>query len=288
MEFHLYLPQMRMEPDVLVQRAQAAEANGFLGIAGMDHLAPPGAESQPMLSAMPTNAWLAAHTSNLVVSSLVLCDPFRHPALLAQEAVTLDHMSKGRFELGIGWGSVSRELEAYGVTHEPGRERVRRLAETLEIVKALWTGQPIDYDGEFFQLSGAQMAPTPLTGIPIVIGGAGPKTMELVATHADWWNVHIGILDRLEEMMSRRGSARASVEHMIAFVPSEDRREEVAGLAAKRFGTMGVVVGDSNELTDFFGDLGDKGVERVYAWFTDFADPDTLAAFGETVIPALA
>jgi alkanesulfonate monooxygenase SsuD/methylene tetrahydromethanopterin reductase-like flavin-dependent oxidoreductase (luciferase family) len=287
MEFHLYLPQMRMNPEVLVARAQAAEAAGFLGIAGMDHLAPPTAEAQPTFSAMTANTWLAAHTSRLIVSSLVLADPFRHPAVLAQEAVSLDHFSGGRFELGIGSGSLDRELQTYGVSAAAGRERVRRLKETLEILKALWTGEEVDYEGEFFQLRGARLAPVPLGSIPITIGGAGRRTMELVAAHADWWNVHIAILDRFEEMLPRKGKARPSMEHMVAFVPSENNRQEVAGLAMKRFGTMGVVVGNSTELVDFFGGLRDRGVERVYAWFTDFAQPETLAAFGETVIPAL-
>jgi alkanesulfonate monooxygenase SsuD/methylene tetrahydromethanopterin reductase-like flavin-dependent oxidoreductase (luciferase family) len=287
MEFHLYLPQMRMSPDVLVARAQAAEAAGFLGIAGMDHLAPPNAETQPTFSAMLTNTWLAAHTSRLVISSLVLADPFRHPAILAQEAVSLDHLSGGRFELGIGSGSLISELETFGVSNRTGRQRVRRLAETLEIVKALWTGDEVDYQGEFFQLRGARMAPVPLGHIPITIGGAGPRTMELVTAHADWWNIHIGILDRFEEMLPRKGEARPSIEHMVAFVPSEARRGQVTDLAMRRFGTMGVVAGNSSELVDFFGGLRDRGVERVYAWFTDFAHPETLAAFGETVIPAL-
>jgi alkanesulfonate monooxygenase SsuD/methylene tetrahydromethanopterin reductase-like flavin-dependent oxidoreductase (luciferase family) len=286
-EFHLYLPQMRMDGETLVARAQAAEASGFLGIAGMDHLAPPRAETQPTLSAMTANTWIAAKTSRLVLSSLVLSDPFRHPALLAQEAASIDRLSGGRFELGIGWGSGEHELGPFGVTTDSGRVRVRRLRESVEIMKALWTGEPVDYDGEFFQLHGALQALTPIEKIPLLIGGAGPKTMELVAEHADWWNVHIGILDKIDFALPRRGDARASIEHMVAWVPSEDQREQVAGLAMKRFGTMGVVVGNSNEVIDFFGGLRDKGFERVYAWFTDFAQPDTLAAFGETVIPAL-
>src|SRR6185437_14409560 len=81
----------------------------------MDHLVPPGAEAQPMYEAMVTNTWLAAHTDRLVVGSLVLCDSFRHPAVLAREAVTLDHASGGRFELGIGWGSVAGEIDAFGI-----------------------------------------------------------------------------------------------------------------------------------------------------------------------------
>jgi alkanesulfonate monooxygenase SsuD/methylene tetrahydromethanopterin reductase-like flavin-dependent oxidoreductase (luciferase family) len=287
MRFHLFLPQMRLRPEQLLERARAAEAAGFDGVAGMDHMAPPLAEDQPMFASTVTSTWLAAHTSRLTVGSLVLCDSFRHPALLAQEAVSLDHLSGGRYELGLGSGSRISEIGDYGFGASDGKRRTRRLKETLEILRALWTGKPVDYDGEFFHLRGARQAPTPLEHIPVVIGGAGPATMELVAAHADWWNVHIGILDKLDDMRSRAGSARVSVQEMVAFVPTEDQRGRVTELARRRFGTRGVVTGDPAQLVDHFGALGERGVERVYAWFCDFAPPETLAAFGETVIAAL-
>jgi len=287
MEFHLYLPQMRLGPQQLVERARCAEEAGFDGIAGMDHLFPPLAAGQPMFEAMTTSTWIAAHTSRLVVSTLVLCDVFRHPAVLAQEAVTIDHLSGGRFELGIGWGSQPGELATFGVWSTDARARVRRLRETLEVLTALWSGDAVDYDGEFLQLLGARQAPVPLGRIPIVIGGAGPRTMELVAEFADWWNVHIGILDRLDEMRPRAGDARVSVQHMVALVPSEAERAEVTRVATARFGTTGVAVGTAAELVDVFGGMRDRGVERVYAWFCDFARPETLATFGAEVIPRL-
>src|SRR5579862_6947661 len=115
MELVLFLPQMRLSLDDLVARAGAAEAAGFTGIAGMDHLIPPMATAQPMYEAMVTSTWLAAHTERLRIGSLVLCDAFRHPAVLAREAVTIDHASGGRFELGLGWGSVPDELDVFGI-----------------------------------------------------------------------------------------------------------------------------------------------------------------------------
>jgi alkanesulfonate monooxygenase SsuD/methylene tetrahydromethanopterin reductase-like flavin-dependent oxidoreductase (luciferase family) len=287
LEFHLFLPQMRLTLPQLVERAQAAEAAGFDGIAGMDHLAPPLADDQPMYEAMVTNTWLAAHTSTLTISSLVLCDSFRHPAMLAREAVSIDHASGGRYELGIGWGSVPTEFETFGTGSMEPRQRVQRLKETLEVLHALWAGETIDYDGEFHHLKGAFQAPGPLHRIPIVIGGGGPKTLQLVAKHADWWNLHVGILDRLEEMRPAAGDARVSIQQRVAFVPSEDARDDVIGLATKRFGTTGVVSGTSPELVDQFAALADRGVERVYAWFTDFAKPETLEQFGAEVMAQL-
>ncbi len=286
MEFYVFLPQMRMTMDAIVERSRAAEAAGFVGIAGMDHLAPPLAFSSPMYEATVTTTWIAARTERLRVGSLVLCDSFRHPAMLAREAVSIDHASGGRFDLGIGWGSVPDELATFGAGSTEARARVGRLKETLELLKALWSGKVFDYRGEYFTLEAAQQMPTPLEHIPIVIGGAGRKTMELVATHADWWNVHVGIVDRLEQMRPMAGSARVSLQTYVAFVGSEDRRPAVEELARRRFGS-GPKVGSAPELVDHFGNLAAKGVERVYAWFCDFADPHTLAAFGDGVINQL-
>ena len=286
-EFHLFLPQMRMTMPQLVERARTAEAAGFVGIAGMDHLAPPMAEDQPMFEAMVTNTWLAAHTDKLVVSSLVLCDSFRHPAMLAREVVSIDHASGGRYELGIGGGSVPTELGIYGVGSTEPRARVTRLKETLEILRALWAGETVDYDGEFFHLRKARQEPAPTRRIPITIGGSGPKTMALVRDHADWWNVHTGILNTFDTMRDKAGDARVSIQEMVTYIPSEDRRAEITALATKRFGHSNPVMGNANELIDHYGMRREQGVERVYAWFTDFAMPETLAAFGDTVIAQL-
>jgi alkanesulfonate monooxygenase SsuD/methylene tetrahydromethanopterin reductase-like flavin-dependent oxidoreductase (luciferase family) len=269
--------------DQLVERARAAEAAGFAGVAGMDHLTPPLAESQPMFEGMITNTWLAGRTETLRVGSLVLCDSFRHPAVLAREAVTLDQASGGRFELGIGWGSVADELGTFGVGSQEAKVRLGRLRESLEIMTALWTGEALDYEGEHFTLHGAQQVPGPVGHIPIVIGGAGKGTMRLVAEHADWWNVHTHIVDKLDEMRPFAGNARCSLQAQVAFVPAGAAREEIEATARRRFGST-PFVGSAPELVEYFGSLQQRGVERVYAWFCDFAAPDTLAAFGEGVI----
>ena len=191
-EFHIFLPQMRMGLDVLVEKARAAETAGFRGIALMDHLAPPMAEDQPMHEAMITAAWLAANTERLVVGHLVLCDSLRHPAVLAKQAVTIDHASGGRFELGIGWGSVPDELDAFGIGDTAPSARARRLAESLEVMTALWSGETVDFEGEFHRVKGGRQQPAPLARIPLLIGGAGRKTLALVARYADWWNLPWG------------------------------------------------------------------------------------------------
>jgi alkanesulfonate monooxygenase SsuD/methylene tetrahydromethanopterin reductase-like flavin-dependent oxidoreductase (luciferase family) len=288
MEFNLFLPQMRLSFEQLVARARAAEAAGFVGVTGMDHLAPPLADEQPMYEAIVTTTWLAAHTERLNLGSLVLCDAFRLPAVLARQAVSIDHASGGRFELGIGAGSVPEEFGAFGVGSTEPRVRVDRLRETLEVLRALWTGEVVDYDGEYHQLRGARQQPRPLGHIPLVIGGKGPKMLALVREFADWWNVDVSALRQLDELRAQVGDTRTSIQQMVALIPRDGDRDAVTAVTERRFGLSHPVIGDANELVDHYGQLAERGIDRVYTWFCDFAQPDTLAEFGEDVIANLA
>jgi len=207
--------------------------------------------------------------------------------------VTLDHASGGRFELGIGWGSYQNEFDAFALEPAKPRDRVERLRETLTVLKGLWSGEPFSFEGRFNRIDNATFMPAPLSHIPIVIGGGGPKTMELVREFADWWNLDVRYLDSyegaaFEELKSRAGSARVSTQEMVAFVPEHGDRQAIADLAQRRFSHSGPVVGTGTELCAHFFRRTRQGVERNYVWFTDFGDPDTLAAFGEQVIAPLA
>ena len=289
-EYHLFLPQMRMSMPDLVERARAAERSGFTGMALMDHFAPPLAESHDMWEAMSTAAWLLSATEQLKISHLVLCDAFRNPSMLARQAVTLDHASGGRFELGIGWGSVPAEFDRFGVAPRAASKRIARFKESLDVIRALWTGEIVDYAGEYHTLTAAQQLPKPLASLPIIIGGAGERTLQAVANHANWWNLPIYALDKLDELRPLAGAARVSIQEMIGFVPTENDRAMVTAMAEKRFGATGIgktmTIGDAKELREHFAALEERGVERFYVWFLDFGKPDTLAAFGRDVIGA--
>lgn len=287
MEFNLFLPQMRLSFEQLVARAQAAEAAGFVGMTGMDHLAPPLAGKQPMYDALVSTTWVAAHTARMKLGSLVLCDAFRLPAMLAKEAVSIDHASGGRFELGIGAGSVPDEFVTFGVGTTEPKARVGRLRETLEVLRALWSGEVVDYDGEYHHLQQAQQQPVPLGHIPIVIGATGPKMLALVREFADWWNIDVSQIHRIDELRPHIGDARVSIQHMLALIPRGADREEVVAQVKQRFSWARPTIGTAAELVDHYGALEAQGVERVYTWFCDFAQPETLAEFGEDVIQEL-
>ena len=230
---------MRLSPDALVARARAAEASGFDGIALMDHLVPPGAPDHPVYEAFTTATWLAAVTDRLRLGHLVLCDAFRHPAVLARQAVTLDHLSGGRFELGIGSGSTPAELVASGFEVAGAADRRRRLQETLELLTRFWTGEPVHYRGRSSGSTGCVSCRCHGSRIPILIGGTGVETTELVARYADWWNVPVHHLDRWAAARARVGTARVSVQVLVTLITDQSRRQEVVALASRRFGRMG-------------------------------------------------
>jgi alkanesulfonate monooxygenase SsuD/methylene tetrahydromethanopterin reductase-like flavin-dependent oxidoreductase (luciferase family) len=281
--FHLFLPQMRMSHDAIVDRARTAEAAGFEGIAFMDHLAPPLADDQDMWEAMTVAGWVLARTTSLTGGHLVLCDAFRHPAVLARQVTSLDHASGGRFELGIGWGSVPAELATFGTGSTEAPERVSRLGESLAIMRALWAGDIVDFQGEHFTLVGAQQRPLPTRRVPITIGGTGKRTLALVREFADWWNVPLHQLDRIDDRRSEAGGARVSVQQMVALVPSDSERAEVTAMAMRRFGGMKPVIGSAGELVDHFAGMHARGVDRFYVWFADFAPVPTLQRFAEVI-----
>ncbi len=292
MEFFLFVPQVRTTFDRLVATALDAEQAGFVGMTGMDHIEAPGSVGQANFETTTVNTWIAARTSRLKVGSLITCDAFRHPAMLAHHAVTLDHASGGRFELGIGWGSWAPDFEKFGVEPDQPRDRVARLGETLEVLNLLWSGESVDYDGQFHKLRGALLAPRPLGRIPILIGGSGPKTLALVRQHADWWNLDTRYTDRFqgqefEDLRAQIGTARISVQQKVGHIVAGADREAVAEKAKRRFGRKDVRLGNGRELVDYFAELAGRGVERVYAWLSDYSTPGVLDQFGEEVIAPL-
>ncbi|MCY3635821.1 MAG: LLM class flavin-dependent oxidoreductase [bacterium] len=288
-QFSLFLPQMRMDMGTIEERVKSAEACGFHKIDLMDHLNPPLLPAAPMYDAFVMAAAAAAWTERVRIGHMVLCGQFRHPALLAKMIVSVDHFSGGRFDLGIGWGSVPDELERFGLGDEPPAVRAARLRETLEVVQALLTGEPVNYQGRFFQMENAQQQPTPLNGhIPILIGGAGRKlTMPLVRDFADWWNCPVYGMHELDELIPLAGNARLSVQRAVGLAPSSGARDEVVATAQRRFGDWALVAGTPDEVAEGLQADREMGAEQFVLQFSDFASPETLELFAAEVIPAV-
>jgi alkanesulfonate monooxygenase SsuD/methylene tetrahydromethanopterin reductase-like flavin-dependent oxidoreductase (luciferase family) len=289
--FGVFLPQLRMSFDTILERTLAAETAGFDSVWLMDHLAAPAGAHLDTFEGWTTAAALAVRTSRIRIGHLVTCDPFRHPAVLAKMAATVDVLSGGRLELGLGWGSVEAELETYGIGAGGPAVRAARMRETLEILPLMFAGKPFDYEGDHFRLAEAIGRPVPVQAkVPVHIGGAGPKlTMPLVRDHADWWNCPSYALDRLGQLRAQAGGARVSAQHPVALVPDEASRAEVLALAERRFGAWGgLVAGTAPEVAAALGDEArDHGVEGFVVQLTDFGLPETLQRFMEEVAPAV-
>ncbi len=277
-EWFLFLPQVRLTAADIAERARYAEGSGFDGIAFIDHLEAPGLPGESIWEAMAIATWVAAKTQRLRVGHLVLCDAFRHPAVLAKQAVTLSDASAGRFELGLGSGSWPAEFTRFDVGQQDPVARVEQLGRHLALIKQYWGDDGEDAD--------AVQLPKPTHPIPLVLGGSGPRMMELVRTYADWWNLQANHLDRLPKLASAAGNARISIQQMVGFVRSGSDPNKVREVSARRFGNLGpgLVCGDADELIAHFNGLAAQRVERFYVWFADFAVPDSLAEFGESVI----
>lgn len=277
-EWFLFMPQVKLGMSAITDRARVAEEAGFDGIAFIDHLEAPGATHQSIWEAMTVATWVAAHTTRLRIGHLVLCDGFRHPAVLAKQAVTLSEASEGRFELGLGSGSWPQEFTRFGVDGaDDVRARFARLEADVALIRQHW-----GYD-ESVDLA---QEPLPTHPIPLVVGGTGKRTMALARRYADWWNIPAPEIDRLPELRSHVGTSRVSIQQMVGFAGATADLQEVTEISTRRFGYLGkgLVCGDATQCSDYFGGLYRQGVERFYVWFSDFAAPQTLREFADTVI----
>jgi alkanesulfonate monooxygenase SsuD/methylene tetrahydromethanopterin reductase-like flavin-dependent oxidoreductase (luciferase family) len=281
-EWFLFLPQVRLSVADIAERARRAEASGFDGIAFIDHLEAPGLPDESIWEAMGIATWVAAKTQRLRIGHLVLCDAFRHPAVLAKQAVTLSDASDGRFELGLGAGSWPAEFTRFDVGQQDPVARVEQLGRHLALIRQYWGDRSDD--------AGPSQLPNRTHPIPLVLGGSGRRMMELVRRYADWWNLQANHLDRLPRLAPAAGAARVSVQQMVGFARSGSDPNAVREVSTRRFGHLGsgLVCGDADDLIQHFAGLAAQRVERFYVWFADFAIPDSLHEFGESVIKAFA
>src|SRR5262245_25758198 len=163
-----------------VDKARKVEDLGFAVLSVPDHLAELPAPIPALIAA-------AQATSRLRVGTMVLNNDLRHPVVMAREAATLDLLSDGRLELGLGAGHMKSEYDEAGLAFERGRVRVERLAEAVTIVKRLFAGEPITYAGRHYRVTGHTIHPRPVQRPrpPILIGGHGPRLLTLAAAEAD-------------------------------------------------------------------------------------------------------
>jgi alkanesulfonate monooxygenase SsuD/methylene tetrahydromethanopterin reductase-like flavin-dependent oxidoreductase (luciferase family) len=222
MRFGLDVAQQRVSWDELVRRVRLAEALGFDGAWGFDHFKPMYGEGPgETFEGMTTLAALSGVTARIRLGLLVTGVTYRHPSVLAAEALTIDHASHGRLELALGAAWFGEEHDQLGIPFPPTPERFDLLEDALEIVTRLFSGEVVSYAGARVSLREARMQPRPvqLPHPPIWIGGTGPRrTLPLVARFADVWHAWgspSSLRDasaRVDELAAAAGRDPASVE----------------------------------------------------------------------------
>jgi alkanesulfonate monooxygenase SsuD/methylene tetrahydromethanopterin reductase-like flavin-dependent oxidoreductase (luciferase family) len=229
-----------------IDRWRLFEQLGFDSAWDCDHFQQPSRPQGPYFEGWTLLAALAAQTTAIRIGVLVSSNTFRHPALLAKEAVTVDHISNGRLELGIGAGWYAPEHQAFGLDFPPPPELVGRFREAVEIVDLLLRQVVTTYSGQYYQLQDAPFRPGPIQKPrpPLTLGAHGPKMLRIVAEYADRWNSHgsveeIGrrnaILDELCAEIGREpGSIIRSLYGWSTLLPTDpwqsvDAFDEVVG-----------------------------------------------------------
>jgi F420-dependent oxidoreductase-like protein len=200
---------LKLSQDAPVETFQhvwrTADEAGFDHVWVMDHIASLGDDpTRPIFDAWALQAAMAVATSRVRIGCMVTGNSYRHPGMLAKLATTVDHLSGGRLEFGIGAGWNEREHEMYGLDLGSVRTRMARLEEALQILRSLWTEPTTTFQGEHYRLTDAVAEPKPQQRPhpPIWIGGSGPRrTLRLVAQYADAWNDTSSPPERLAELV---------------------------------------------------------------------------------------
>jgi len=183
------------------ERWQLFERLGFDSAWDCDHFVQPSRPDGPYLEGWTLLSALAACTERIRVGALVSSNTFRHPALLAKQAVTVDHVSGGRLELGLGAGWYEPEHRMYGLDFPPRRELVDRFEESVQVVDSLLRNEFTSFEGRHYRLRDAAFRPAPLQQPrpPLTLGAHRPRMLRIVARYADTWNSH----GTTEEIRSR-------------------------------------------------------------------------------------
>jgi alkanesulfonate monooxygenase SsuD/methylene tetrahydromethanopterin reductase-like flavin-dependent oxidoreductase (luciferase family) len=307
-EFGIYVPQLGFEYDEVLARARLCEELGFSSLWLFDHLYPPELPDVPAFEGWTLASALLASTTRLRVGHLVLCNSFRPPALLARMATTLDVISSGRLELGMGSGSYEPEHHRAGIPWGSFADRSLRLGEALEIITRMFASPTTTFEGQHYQVHDLPNLPPPTQRPrpPIHVGGAGERwTLPLVARYADVWNLPTYAANQFERKRSvllseceRIGrdpaSIRCSQEAVLAIARDQAELETARATAERRFPGPGWglheggYIGTPPAIVDKIGERLEQGITSFVFFTHDRAAEATLRLIAEEVVPQFA
>ncbi len=299
MEFALMTePQMGGTYEEQLAAARWAEQTGLTSFARSDHYyssRQPPAEATDAFSVL---AGLARETSHIRLCVLVSPITFRHPAVLAKMAATIDQMSNGRLDLGVGTGWMDVEHDAFGLPFPAWSERFGRLEEALLYLRAAFAEGPQVFAGRYYELE-ADVRPIPKTRIPIIVGGQGPqRTPRLAGTYADEYNHFVGTASEIAPKIKRvraaaikagRDPDRITMSVMgpvLVGVDEAQYRQKLETAAAhrndeadeleRRWESHGIPLGPPSRVAETLAGLEAAGVTKFYVQHLDLSDLSAL------------
>ncbi len=303
--FSLFLPQAGSSFEMIRERAALLEELGYDGLWLVDHFFAAGMPDLDYLEGWTALAALAEATEKLRLGLMVTCQSYRNPALLAKMACTVDQISGGRLELGIGAGWMEEEYQAYGWEFPSMGKRLAQLGEALEIINGMLTQGRTTFSGKHYRVEDAPCAPKPVQKrLPITIGGAGEKILlKLAAKYATRWNcpmtnahdikrLHGVLAAHCETVGTNVGDIVVSEQLPIILGRDEASLKEKRGIAKMMIGSWVdikkmAIVGTPDQVAEGLRAKMANGVTDFAIVFGDLGMPDTLETFAKEVIPAL-
>lgn len=261
----------------------------------------------PHFEAVAMMAAIATDTRRVRIGNMVFCMLYRNPGLLAKSLVTIDHLSDGRLEIGLGAGWHEAEFAAYGYEFPPIKQRLDMLEEGTIVLKSLLSQPRTEHHGRFYSMNNAALYPKPVQAhVPLWIGGRGERrTLRIAARHADGWNVPYigpdefkhksGVLDR---WCDKEGRDPATIKRSLnvhffgvpAGAPPHAAREKLEQTLGRAWESQaaGALIGGPAAMVDQVGGFIDVGVTALNIAFRPPVDWDGLQAFVEDVMPKFA
>ena len=289
MKFSMW-PNPERPPSEVLDLARVADAEGWHCLWYADHYMP-NSGSEEVLPGNVHECWsmlpaIAAVTERLRMGSLVAPTSVHHPAVLANRAATIDHISDGRLVLGIGAGWQINEHEAYGIELEAPGTRVSRFEEAIQIIRSLLNDDVTDFHGDFYDITDAPANPKPVQSpLPILVGTGSPRMLRITARHADEWNtwgapdMAGGALDKLHTACEQVERDPATIwKSTQALVFMTDNAELTANIKGGDMGERSII-GSNPQLVDEIGRYADLGFdELIVPDFTLGATPEERVA----------
>lgn len=280
--------------EAMTRVAQLAEEVGFDSIWLYDHFhTVPNPTQELTFECWTSTAALARDTKRVRIGQMVTCNGYRNPALLAKMASTVDVLSHGRLDFGIGAGWYEHEYRAYGYEYPAAPQRLRYLREAVQIIRKMWTEEEAVFEGNYYHLNGAINQPKGVQKphIPLLIGGAGEQvTLKLVAQYADACNINnhdnAGFRRKLEILRGhceRVGRDYNEIRRTVEYSVALDRNQEEAERKAQQRNIKPEtgLVGTPGAIRQRLRELEEAGAQEVIIYLQDAAQLESIRLFGE-------